>query len=97
MSVAELYRWTEKRNWSRGNVRDLERMLGGFVVLSYDNDLAWAWARLTAACERGGRPIPTADAWIAATAIRHDLPLLTNNTRHFAVAAELCGLRLADA
>lgn len=23
------------------------------------------------------------DAWIASTALRHDIPLATNNTRHF--------------
>jgi tRNA(fMet)-specific endonuclease VapC len=30
-----------------------------------------------------GRPVDPSDAWIAATAIRYNLPLVTHNRRHF--------------
>ena len=33
---------------------------------------------------RNGRPIQTADAWIAATAIALDVPLCTNNREDYA-------------
>jgi len=31
-----------------------------------------------------GTPIGVADAWIAATALEHDIPLITNNAGHYA-------------
>jgi len=30
-----------------------------------------------------GRPIAPGDAWVAAVATRHGLPLLTHNRKHF--------------
>lgn len=40
-----------------------------------------------------GRPIAAADAWIAATALAHDVPLLT---RYIADYAGVTALRLLD-
>ena len=94
MSVAELYKWTVKRNWGSAKVRQLENAMKRYVVIPFDNDLAWTWARITAACENDGRPMSTADAWVAATAVRHSLELVSNNLPHFEAAEQLCGLRL---
>src|SRR5207244_3854739 len=80
--------------WSPSKVEQLEKSLRRYVIVPYDRELAWAWARLVAACEGAGRPIATSDAWIAAAALRHDVPLLTNNLKHFGAAESLCGLKL---
>jgi tRNA(fMet)-specific endonuclease VapC len=32
---------------------------------------------------RQGRPLQAADAWIAATALIQDIPLVTHNRRHY--------------
>jgi L-ascorbate metabolism protein UlaG (beta-lactamase superfamily) len=37
------------------------------------------WAEVTVAAQSKGRRIECADAWIAATALRHDVPLVTHN------------------
>ena len=37
------------------------------------------WAEVTFAAKRRGRPVQTADAWIAASALYHQVPLITNN------------------
>jgi tRNA(fMet)-specific endonuclease VapC len=50
-----------------------------------------------AACEDAGRPIAPSDAWVAAAALRHGVPLLTNNLKHFEAAESLCGLILLHA
>lgn len=94
VSVAELFKWTVKRGWGANKVEQLEAALRRYVVIPYDRDLAWAWARLVAACEDAGRPIAPSDAWIAAAALRHDVPLLTNNVKHYEAAESLCGLQL---
>ena len=97
VSIAELFKWTLKRGWGPEKVEQLEAALRRYVVIPYDRDLAWAWARVVAVCEDAGRPIAPSDAWIAATALRHDVPLLTNNLKHYEAAETMCGLQLLRA
>lgn len=33
--------------------------------------------------KKKGRPIETADAWVAAAALMFDVPLITHNRKHF--------------
>jgi tRNA(fMet)-specific endonuclease VapC len=94
VSVAELFKWTLKRRWGARKTEKLESALRRYLIVPYDRDLAWAWARVVAACEDAGRPIAPSDAWIAAAALRHDLGLATNNLKHFEAAESLCGLKL---
>jgi tRNA(fMet)-specific endonuclease VapC len=94
VSVAELFKWTLKRQWGSGKTAQLEVALQRYLIIPYDRDLAWAWARVVAACERAGTPIAPSDAWVAATALRHELPLATNNLKHYEAAESLCGIQL---
>jgi tRNA(fMet)-specific endonuclease VapC len=41
------------------------------------------WAEVVETEQRKGRKINTADAWIAATAIMNNLPLVSHNRKHF--------------
>ncbi len=93
-SVAELYRWTLKRKWGPRKTAELERALRTYLVLPYDRNMAWSWARVVATCENAGRPIAPSDAWVAAAALRYDISLATNNLKHFEAAELLCGLKL---
>jgi tRNA(fMet)-specific endonuclease VapC len=86
MTVAELYAWALGRAWGRRRVDALRTELARHVVLPYDDGLAWAWARVRSI---KGRPVDPADAWIAATAVRHGMPLITHNRRHFEGVAGL--------
>lgn len=79
-SVAELYRWSIIRKWGKVRVDELQEHLREYVILEYDEPMAWGWARVMSI---KGHPIAATDAWIAAAAIRHDLPLVTHNRRHF--------------
>jgi tRNA(fMet)-specific endonuclease VapC len=64
------------------------RLLEGFLassgvqVLPILNSTATLYARVGKTLRAAGRPIPTNDLWIAATAIEHSLPLFTYD-RHF--------------
>lgn len=42
------------------------------------------WAEAADGSRRNGGPRGVADAWIAATAFEHDIPLVTNNASHHA-------------
>ena len=60
----------------------LEATLPAFDVLVVDEGTARAYAGLRVALKRSGRPIPANDAWIAALALQHGLPVLTRD-EHF--------------
>jgi tRNA(fMet)-specific endonuclease VapC len=69
MTVAELYKWPLERSWSEQNKQALVQFLKNYVVLPYDDALAWKRAELVSQTCRG-RPISFPDSWIAATALR---------------------------
>jgi predicted nucleic acid-binding protein len=94
VSVAELFKWSLKRNWGAAKTAQLETSLRRYLIIPYDRDLAWAWARVVATCEEAGKPMATSDAWVAAAALRHNIFLATNNLKHFEAAESLCGLKL---
>jgi len=51
--------------------------------LRADNDLCTVWARIRADARAAGRALSPQDAWIAATALALDVPLVTNNLRDY--------------
>ncbi len=53
------------------------------VLLPVDEETALVYGRITRALRRRGRLIGTNDLWIAATSIRHDVPLVTANVADF--------------
>ncbi len=83
VTLAELYKWPIERNFSPERLAALDKLLHSYVVLPFDDALARRWAELSVELKRAGRGISESDAWIAATALRHDLSLVTHNRRHF--------------
>jgi toxin FitB len=61
---------------------DLEAWFVG-RILPVDRKVAACWASIVAQGSRTGRPVPTVDSFIAATAVSHDLTIVTRNTRDF--------------
>lgn len=68
--------------------RWLETHLPQFDVLTVTDDTAAAYAALRVTLRRAGRPIPANDAWVAALALQHRLPVLSRD-RHFDVVPDL--------
>ena len=58
-------------------------MLPAVTILPFDLSVARVFGMIRADLERGGNILPDADLQIAATAIHHDLELVTGNIRHF--------------
>jgi tRNA(fMet)-specific endonuclease VapC len=90
-TVAELYHWALVRRWGEARRQSLDASLGRCLVLPYDDAMSRHWAEVTAHRRRVGRPIECGDAWIAAGAVRHGLPLLTHNAGDY---ADIPGLQL---
>jgi tRNA(fMet)-specific endonuclease VapC len=83
MTVAELFQWAILRQWGDHRLSQLEQYLSNYVIIPADQPLCLEWAQVRAERQRLGRVISPQDAWIAATALRHDLPLITHNTKDF--------------
>jgi predicted nucleic acid-binding protein len=61
-------------------IDDLLDTLRFTLVLPYDDEAAWEWASVKS---MKGRPIEPGNACVAAAALRHRLPLVTHNRKHF--------------
>jgi len=65
----------------------LDSHLRHFDVLPVTDETAVAYAALRVDLKRSGRPIPANDAWIAALALQHRLPVLSRDEHFDAVPA----------
>jgi tRNA(fMet)-specific endonuclease VapC len=79
MTLAELDRWAIQSRRGAARREWLRLYLQKFVLLPYSRRLCTLWADVTVAAQSRGCRIECADAWIAATALRHDVPLVTHN------------------
>lgn len=91
MTIAEMFQWAILRQWGDRRLSQLEQYLSNYLVIPVDQPLCREWAQVRIERQRIGRPISPQDAWIAATALRHDLPLITHNVKDF---LEISNLRL---
>lgn len=81
ISVGELFFWTVKRRWSQPRIASLEARIRAAVIVPYDMELCKEYGRIKLSLE--GRVVSANDLWIATCAIRHSIPLITHNRRHF--------------
>jgi tRNA(fMet)-specific endonuclease VapC len=96
MTLAELERWQLERRWGAVRKADLAQHLTKYIVLPANRELCTKWAEVSWEARRQGRPIQTADAWIAASALYYDVPLITNNASDYEMVSGLQLLTGAD-
>ncbi len=91
-TLAEL-RYGVERLASGARRKKLDSWLGEELPLRFESrilavnaEVADEWGRVIARCEAVGRPLAAMDGLIAATAIVHDLTLVTRNTSDFETA-----------
>jgi len=83
ISLAELY---EGVHYSRYPVRSeisLQQFLTGLSILPIDDEVCRMFGRERGRLRQQGRTIGDFDLLIAATCLRHQLRICTNNRRHF--------------
>jgi tRNA(fMet)-specific endonuclease VapC len=83
MTLAELDRWALERNWGEARRAKMEQHVRNFIIYPFHRDLCLKWAEVTVRRKQKGRPLSCADAWIAATALFHNIPLISHNGFHF--------------
>jgi tRNA(fMet)-specific endonuclease VapC len=91
ITVGEMFYGAEKKGWGEQKRKYLEETLRKFVIIPYDKDIAWCYARIVTEREKKGRPIDLHDAWIAACALRHRIAIVTHNASDF---EDITGLQI---
>ena len=89
MTLAELERWPLERNWGISRRAELAQHWTKYTVLPVNRELCAKWAEVSFGARRKGRPIQTADAWIAASALLYRAPLITNNASDYSMVDNL--------
>lgn len=93
ISAAELYHGAARSNQVSRNTYDVQLLLAGLSVIDVDEAIAERFGVLKASLQAAGQVVADFDLLIAATALEHNLTLVTHNTRHF---ARIPGLALDD-
>ena len=89
MTFAELERWPLERNWGALKKAQLAQHLMRYAVLPVSRDLCKKWAQVTFEAKSKGQPIQTADAWIAASALYYQVPLITHKAADYKMISGL--------
>ncbi len=89
ITVGELSVWAHRSRASADRLRSLQGMLRDVTVLDVTVDVAMTFGTVRAELLDRGRPTPQLDLFIAATALVHDLVLVTHNVRDFAGIPDL--------
>ncbi len=84
VTVGELFKGAYRSAAKERHLTNIEeRVLPAVTILPFDLATARVFGQIRADLERGGNILPDADLQIAATAVYHDLELVTGNLRHF--------------
>ncbi|MGO4880776.1 MAG: PIN domain-containing protein [Bryobacteraceae bacterium] len=86
---AELMLWPIVNRWGDPRRAGLEQHLALYTTLYPDEHTCGTWAEIVGQCRRAGRPIQTADAWIASAALQWGVPLATTDFRDYAAVEDL--------
>ena len=88
--IGELYNGAYRSQDRERHITNIEqRVLPAVTVLPYDISIAKIFGNIRAHLEEIGTILPDADIQIAATAIGHNLELITGNLRHFSRISDL--------
>jgi tRNA(fMet)-specific endonuclease VapC len=80
---AELALWPKQNHWGPRRAAELQKHMELFTTLFADEHTCRHWADIASDSRSAGHAMTTADAWIAATTIQWDLPLVTVDYRDF--------------
>lgn len=81
-TVGELYFGAHKKKWSAERIADMKDRLRSVAIVPYDEGVCRTYGEIKARLEEKGMPIADNDLWIVACAIRHSIPLVSNNRSH---------------
>lgn len=93
ISVAELTAWARRTKAPLSRLQGVAQLLGIVQVVDVDQQVAERWGTVRAAQLDAGSPTPRIDLLIGATALVHNLTLVTHNVKDF---VNVPGLHVVD-
>lgn len=79
LTLAEIHYGRSMKNWASGRQQRFDEFLSQYSVIPGTRSIAQLCGELRAQRRRIGRPLDVADAWLAATALWYDIPLVTHD------------------
>ncbi|MEJ1962106.1 MAG: PIN domain-containing protein [Gammaproteobacteria bacterium] len=79
LSIADLRAGVVRKNWGPRKIASLDEFLSRFLVIETSSEIANIGGGIRACCEQVGRAVSWPDAWIAATALWLDVPLVAHD------------------
>lgn len=83
VTVGELLFGAYKKKWGKDKIEELRERLRSVVIVPYDYLVCSTYADLKSKTTAVGISVADNDLWIAACAVRHSIPLVSNNRAHF--------------
>ncbi len=83
VSVGELLFGAARANWSGSRTSALMAITQAYIVVEITYRIAETWAQIRAQTSAIGRTLSQSDAWIAASALVMECPLITHNPSDF--------------
>jgi predicted nucleic acid-binding protein len=93
ITLGELYSWVLRSKAPPSRAKSLRELLNEVTVLDVTQAVARRFGEIRAYLLDKGQPMPTADQFIAATALVQNLTLVTHNTKDY---VNVPGLTLDD-
>jgi predicted nucleic acid-binding protein len=78
-TVAELLYWAEKDGWQDKRRAQLDQRLRAYGLFDPVRSTAEAWATVKHKCASVGLSVSEHDLWIAASALEHSVPVITDD------------------
>lgn len=89
ITVGELLFGAYKKKWGQVKIERLRARLRSVTIVPFDLVLCQTYATLKSKLHAAGKVVSDNDLWIAACAVRHSIPLVSNNRAHFESIPEL--------
>jgi predicted nucleic acid-binding protein len=93
ITIMELYFGAYKSQKFEANIAKVRTIEQTFEILAADKEIAGVFGAIKASLQKSGTPLDDFDLIISATALAHNLVLVTNNEGHF---GRIEGLKLAN-
>jgi len=68
---------------SASALAEWNRLCRPYAIIPWSREVSWQYGEIYRSLQSTGTPIGTNDLWIAATAIVHGMPIVTNNNADF--------------
>ena len=91
VTVGEMFYGAAKANWGERRISEMETILSRYTVIPGTYHVAQRYGHVKRAFSD---QVGENDMWIAATALAHELPVVTNNLKHFEPMSDRLGFGL---